>query len=121
MKVLGVELAAAPARAEPAERTLVLLDALREQPLESVLEGITPYPQVLLNVRVREKPDLHGHQHIGPVVREIEAALDGDGRLVLRYSGTEPVTRVMLEGRDEEVVRRHAERLAGVIRDEIGA
>ena len=102
---------------------LMLLDGLLEEPgsLETVMDGITPYPQVLLNVRVREKPDLRAHGRIGPVVRELESALAGTGRVVLRYSGTEPVARVMLEGKDEETVRQRAEQLALVIRQEIGA
>ena len=86
-----------------------------------MMDGIRPYPQVLVNVRVREKPDLHAHDRIGPAVRELESALAGTGRVVLRYSGTEPVARVMLEGRDEEAVRRRAQQLASVIRQEIGA
>lgn len=102
---------------------LLLLDALIDEPqsLEQILDGITPYPQLLLNVRVREKPELRYHPRIGPVVAEVEAALEGQGRVVLRYSGTEPLARVMLEGKDDTLVRQQAELLAGVIRRELGA
>ena len=100
---------------------LLLLDALADgPPLEEILDGITPYPQVLLNVKVREKPDLGAHARIGPAVREIEAALDGHGRVVLRYSGTEPKARVMLEGQDPHRIREMAERLAALIAQELG-
>jgi len=101
---------------------LLLLDTLLEdgQTLEAIVDDIEPYPQTLLNVRVREKPDLRAHPGVGPVVAEVEAALEGSGRLVLRYSGTEPLARVMIEGRDEEAVRRHAGRLAEVIERELG-
>ncbi|HVQ26360.1 MAG TPA: phosphoglucosamine mutase, partial [Planctomycetota bacterium] len=100
---------------------LLLLDALADgPPLEEILDGITPYPQVLLNVKVREKPDLGEHARIGPAVREIEAALDGHGRVVLRYSGTEPKARVMLEGQDPHRIREMAERLAALIAKELG-
>jgi len=101
---------------------LLLLDTLIEEgrPLDSIVDDIEPYPQTLLNVRVREKPDLRTHPRVGPVVAEVEAALEGSGRLVLRYSGTEPLARVMIEGRDEEAVGRHAARLAEVIERELG-
>jgi phosphoglucosamine mutase len=91
------------------------------QGLEEIMNGIVPYPQVLINVRVREKPRLESHPRVGPVVAEIESALEGSGRLVLRYSGTEPLARVMIEGRNEAVVREQAERLAAVIEMELGA
>jgi len=101
---------------------LLLLDMLRdeEQSLEQILDGIVPYPQLLLNVKVNQKPDLRAHAEIGPVVEEVERALEGSGRVVLRYSGTEPLARVMIEGRGEELVREQAERLADVIRRNIG-
>jgi len=100
---------------------LLLLDALAEgPPLEEILDDITPYPQVLVNVKVRQKPDLRKHPRIGPAVRDLEAALDGHGRVVLRYSGTEPKARVMLEGRDPEGIRAMADALASLIAKELG-
>jgi len=102
---------------------LLLLDALAagSETLEVILDGIVPCPQVLLNVRVRTKPDLLRHARIGPVVERLERELGSAGRVVLRYSGTEPVARVMVEGEDEQLVRRHADQLAGLIRQELGA
>ncbi|HKQ61319.1 MAG TPA: phosphoglucosamine mutase [Candidatus Polarisedimenticolaceae bacterium] len=102
---------------------LLLLDTLAEESesLEQILDGIVPLPQVLLAVRVGAKPDLRVHPRIGPLLSDIEAELVGTGRVVLRYSGTEPVARVMVEGEDETTVRRHAERLAATIREELGA
>jgi phosphoglucosamine mutase len=88
--------------------------------IETTLDDIRPYPQVLLNVKVREKPDLWEHSRIGPVAREVEAALDGRGRVVLRYSGTEPKARVMIEGKEPGIVDELASRLAGVIERELG-
>ncbi len=101
---------------------LQLLDAVLDgdETLERIVDGITPYPQVLINVRVDDKPDLRSHAIIGPAVAGVEETLAGTGRVVLRYSGTEPLVRVMLEGKDPDVVRKQAERLAGVIRDELG-
>lgn len=89
--------------------------------LEEIMDGISPYPQVLINVRVREKPELESHPRVGPVVAEIESALEGSGRLLLRYSGTEPLARVMIEGKKEDAVRKQAEKLAAVIKRELGA
>ena len=101
---------------------LVLLHAVQEEPvpLAGIVDGIVPCPQILLNIRVASKPDLAAHPSIGPLLREIEADLGGGGRVLLRYSGTEPLARVMVEGVDEAAVRRHAERLAEAIRREIG-
>jgi phosphoglucosamine mutase len=101
---------------------LLLIDTLveDEQSLEEILDGIEPCPQIMHNVRVREKPDLRKHPTIGPAVAGVERALADRGRVVLRYSGTEPVARVMVEGVDEKLVREHAEHLAETIREELG-
>lgn len=102
---------------------LLLVDTLLAGPddLETILDGIEPCPQVLLNVPVREKPVLRDHPVVGPAVESVEQTLGSEGRIVLRYSGTEPLARVMIEGTDREVVQREAERLAEIIRTEIGA
>jgi phosphoglucosamine mutase len=101
---------------------LLLIDTLLDtkEPLDRIVDGIEPYPQLLINVRVQQKPDLSMHPVVGPVVSEVESALEGQGRLVLRYSGTEPLARVMIEGKDQEAVQRNAERLATVIEKELG-
>jgi phosphoglucosamine mutase len=102
---------------------LLLLDTLcsEQEPLETILDGIVPFPQKLINVRVKEKPDLRAHPQIGPVVIQAESELSGRGRVVLRYSGTEPLARVMVEADDEKLVTGIAERLASTIRERIGA
>jgi phosphoglucosamine mutase len=99
-----------------------LIDAILagDEPLDSIVDSIEPYPQLLVNVRVQEKPDLRVHPVIGPAVTATEDALAGSGRVVLRYSGTEPLVRVMLEGKNADQVRQETERLAGVIEDELG-
>jgi phosphoglucosamine mutase len=101
---------------------LRLIDAVLagDETLDQIVAGIVPYPQLLINVPVRDKPDLRTHAIIGPAVKGAEDALAGSGRVVLRYSGTEPLVRVMLEGKHENQVRQHAERLARVIRDTLG-
>ena len=100
---------------------LFLLDAVVDGPtLDAILDDIRPYPQETVSVRVRRKPDLRAHPRIGPLVQATEAALDGCGRVVLRYSGTEPLARVMIEGRDAASVRRLVIELARVIEEELG-
>jgi phosphoglucosamine mutase len=76
---------------------------------------------VLLNVVVARKPDLAGLPAVAAAAARVETTLGGDGRLVLRYSGTEPLARVMIEGPEEEMVSTLADGLAAVIREEIGA
>jgi phosphoglucosamine mutase len=102
---------------------LMLLDTLagESQSLEQIRDGIVPCPQVLINVPVGEKPDLRQHPRIGPVVSQVEESLNGRGRVVLRYSGTEPLVRVMVEGKDAEQVHGEARKLAGVIETELSS
>jgi phosphoglucosamine mutase len=101
---------------------LFLLDAVLDDPatLESTLDGIVPFPQVLINVRVGRKPDLRAHPEIGPVVLAAEQSMAGRGRVVLRYSGTESLARVMVEADDDTLVRTTAEQVANVIRQYLG-
>ena len=78
------------------------------------------YPQVLVNVRVRERLDLSAVPSVAEVVSRVEAGLAGHGRLLIRYSGTEPLLRIMLEGRDRGEIGRWAEEIAEVVRTELG-
>jgi phosphoglucosamine mutase len=78
--------------------------------------GFTRWPQVLRNVTVARKPDLATLPQVQAVRAEVERELGADGRVLLRYSGTEPKCRVMVEGRDAAAVQTHAERLAAAIR-----
>jgi phosphoglucosamine mutase len=88
--------------------------------LSGLLSPFRRYPQVLLNVPVARKPKLAGLPAVNATAAHVEAVLGDDGRLVLRYSGTEPLARVMIEGPEEELVRSLAEEMAAVIRNEIG-
>jgi phosphoglucosamine mutase len=103
--------------------TLNLLRAVVEtgRPLHELTEGFRRYPQVLVNVRVREKRPFEEVARISEVVRETEAQLGETGRLLLRYSGTEPLARVMIEGERQETIERYANRLASAIRESLGA
>jgi len=77
---------------------------------------LTTYPQVLVNVRVREKADLNQVPAIADAMRKVEEQLAGNGRLLVRYSGTEPLLRIMLEGQDNGQIRTWADEIAGVVR-----
>jgi phosphoglucosamine mutase len=79
------------------------------------------YPQRMINVPVRDKPDLANVPAIASKAAEVERALGDDGRLVLRYSGTEPKCRVMIEAADEGLCERLCGELAAVVAAEIGA
>jgi len=91
------------------------------RPLADLLVELKFFPQVLRNVRVREKPPLDSNSAIQQARREVEAALGREGRLVLRYSGTEPLARVMIEGPELALIERLAEQLTTTIRQQIGA
>ena len=87
----------------------------------SVLLGRFPhYPQVLHNVRVRTKPDFSSIPALRIAVEDTERILGDRGRLVLRYSGTEPLARVMIEGPDKAEIEELVEQLASAIQAEIG-
>ena len=77
---------------------------------------LTTYPQVLLNVRVSDKPDLRGVPGVAAVIEEVEKRLAGQGRLLVRYSGTEPLLRVMLEGRNRGEIQTMAENVVTAVR-----
>jgi phosphoglucosamine mutase len=92
----------------------------RQAPLSGLLDDFQRYPQVLVNVRVREKPALESLPAVAAASRAAEARLGAYGRLVLRYSGTEPLARVMIEGPEQELIEGLARRIAEAIEEEIG-
>jgi len=91
------------------------------RPLSELLAGFHRFPQVLLNVRVARKVELTSLPAVARAAQRIEERLGVDGRLVLRYSGTEPLARVMIEGPEQKAIEAMAEELAAAIRAEIGA
>ena len=90
------------------------------RPLSELLAGFRRYPQTLVNIRVARKPDLATLPRVAAAAREVEERLGADGRLVLRYSGTEPLARVMIEGPDQPTIDALAGELAGIIAAELG-
>ena len=89
--------------------------------LSALAAPFQAFPQVLINVPVARKPSLSDFPSVTRAVQAIESALGEDGRVLLRYSGTEPLARVMVEGPDAAWIREQAESLAAVLSEEIGA
>ena len=103
--------------------TLCLLRALREtgKTLTQATAGFQQYPQVLVNVRVREKVPFAQLPSVQAEVKDVEERLSQKGRLLLRYSGTERLARVMIEGESQFEIEGYAGRIADAIKREIGA
>ena len=101
---------------------LALLSVVAEtgEPLASLAGCMRKFPQVLRNVPVASRPPLEALAGLPDRVRELEREMDGAGRILIRYSGTEPLARVMIEGPDGERIRAMAEELAGLIQAAIG-
>lgn len=100
--------------------TIAAAIARAGRPASELLAGFERFPQLIENVRVRAKPDLATLPRVASAARHVEQRLGREGRLVLRYSGTEPLARIMLEGPEETVIRALAAELAEAIRAEIG-
>ena len=93
----------------------------RQQPLSELRQLMRRYPQTLINVRVRERQDLRTIEPVSHVIQQVVDKLGGTGRLVVRYSGTEPLLRIMVEGEDESLVRSYGEEVADAVRTHLGA
>ena len=88
--------------------------------LADLSADLTTYPQVLLNVRVREKVALQGVPAVADAIARVESRVAGQGRLLVRYSGTEPLLRVMLEGQQQDEIRSWAQEIVDVVKEHLG-
>jgi len=102
--------------------SLRMLEVLVERggTLAGLVEGLVEFPQTLVNVRVRKKPDFAEYPEIAAAVEVVKARLGRDGRIDLRYSGTEPLARVMVEARDRATVDASAKLVADAVRKHLG-
>ena len=102
---------------------LVILDLVARtgKSLDELTADLKVFPQVIVNVKVREKKPLDSIPAVVTAIRAAEEELKDTGRAVIRYSGTEALARVMIEAESEEAMRRHAEAIAAAIRAELGA
>jgi phosphoglucosamine mutase len=89
--------------------------------LADLASELRTYPQVLMNVRVERKVDLKTVPQIAAVMSSVESRLAGNGRLLVRYSGTEPLLRIMLEGQDQGEIRRWGQEIVEAVKQHIGA
>lgn len=94
--------------------------ATQELSLSRLVDGFKEFPQLLVNVKVSKKAEFSRFPEIENMKKEIETSLGDSGRLNVRYSGTEPVVRIMIEGRDKSEIEGYAEKMAGVIRKLLG-
>jgi phosphoglucosamine mutase len=101
---------------------LLVLDVVHRsgKTLGELIADLKNYPQVILNVKVREKVPMETMPAVMAAIGAAETALQGTGRVVIRYSGTEALARVMIEAESEVAMREHAEAIAGALRVEIG-
>jgi len=86
-----------------------------------LVEGLKDYPQKIVNVKVKSKPPLDSLPEVVRALAQAEAALGDNGRIVLRYSGTEPLARVMVEAEHDADVQRYSQSIANALRSSIGA
>ncbi|HKF50483.1 MAG TPA: phosphoglucosamine mutase [Terracidiphilus sp.] len=102
---------------------LVVLDLIARtgKGVDSLTSDLKVFPQVIVNVRVREKKPLELIPSVAARIKAAEDDLRDTGRVVIRYSGTEALARVMIEAEDEASMHRHADAIAGAIRSELGA
>ncbi len=101
---------------------LVVLDLIARtgKTIEELTADLKVFPQVIVNVKVREKTPLESIPAVAAAIRAAEAELADSGRIVIRYSGTEALARVMIEAESEDRMRHHAEAIANAIRAELG-
>ena len=83
--------------------------------LSALKQKMSKYPQVLINVKVKEKIDIENHNELNLAIQEVEQELGDEGRVLIRASGTEPLIRVMVEAKDKDITQSSAEKLAKVL------
>jgi phosphoglucosamine mutase len=89
--------------------------------LSDLASELTTYPQVLLNVRVERKADLKSIPDVARAMEAVESRLAGKGRLLVRYSGTEPLLRIMIEGQDQREISAWAHEIADAVKQHLVA
>ncbi|AMQ22148.1 MULTISPECIES: phosphoglucosamine mutase [unclassified Geobacillus] len=100
---------------------LVNIMKIKGKPLSELAGEMKKYPQLLVNVRVADKEKAMENEQVKNVIQEVEAEMNGNGRVLVRPSGTEPLVRIMAEAQTEEACRAYVERIADVVRREMGA
>ena len=88
--------------------------------LSELADEVTTYPQKLVNVKVQDKQAALNNDQIKAVIGEVETEMAGDGRVLVRPSGTQDLLRVMAEAKTNELVNAYVDRIVDVVRDEVG-
>lgn len=98
--------------------SLMLMEVMLEKKmkLSDLLKDITIFPQLLVNVRVKDKPAARNDEDVIRVTKEVESELGSDGRILIRESGTEPVIRVMVEAKSDELCNKYVSKVADVLK-----
>ena len=93
--------------------------AEKNETLDNITSGMTKYPQILINILVKDKPAMNENGPISEAIKNAELKIGNRGRILVRYSGTEPLARVMLEGDSNSIISEIATEIADVIRSEL--
>jgi phosphoglucosamine mutase len=86
------------------------------KPLSELARMVTVYPQVLVNVKVKTKPEITSIPEIVEIIEKTEKKLGDNGRVLVRYSGTEQICRIMVEGPDEEITKIYCDNISEVVK-----
>jgi len=100
---------------------LLLMEVIKEKGALSSLKRFNPYPSITINVKVREKPDISNIPFLSMAIKEAETLLSPFGRIFIRYSGTEDYIRIMVEGKDNNLIKEIGDRLSMIVKKSIGA
>ncbi len=102
--------------------SLQLLSVMKStgKKLSELASEIKKYPQRLINVKVRDKKLGMQNEKIQAVIKEVEEQMHGDGRVLVRPSGTEPLLRVMTEAPTQDLVDTYTQKIADVVQEELG-
>lgn len=90
------------------------------KPLSELAAEMQKFPQLLVNVRVTDKYKVEENEKVKAVISEVEKEMNGDGRILVRPSGTEPLVRVMAEAKTKELCDEYVNRIVEVVRSEMG-
>jgi phosphoglucosamine mutase len=91
------------------------------KPISELAKAMDVYPQAQLSLAVREKPELGSLPDVMRAIRDVEKKLGKEGRVLVRYSGTEPKVRVLVEGPDKKLIEAHASGIAAELKKAIGS
>jgi phosphoglucosamine mutase len=99
---------------------LINIMKITQKPLSELASEMKKFPQKLVNIRVKDKYHVTDNETVKSVIAEVESEMNGDGRILVRPSGTEPLVRVMAEASTEELCEAYVSRIADVVKEEMG-